>query len=277
MRWALFEGFGTVSRKDARDMAELGVEGVILGLNDEDDDRRGIESADKQDRFRLRWGLDRYMRSVDNLAEAGLWTALMGWLRPRKDWCDQTLEVCDKLLWHEKVVGWVSDGERYLHADMLLEDGHTHERAAREIVAPFWAEMRLWDMWVGFTDYSGLPRDARPYAGELVEGDWAIPQVLCRSDWAKKKGGSIYRPERLPRHAARTWGPHLRQGVLLVCETALFAQSGWRGEYGSVYGAMSRTTQVCRSVGASVMCPWSWRASGKTTRSALRKMIREGV
>lgn len=260
----LFEGFGPVSKERARRFAKEGVKILVLGINHEDDDRKGVEWEDLKDDFKIFHGRDKMLESIDNLEEVGILVILMGWLRANKRWVNSTLSVCRDLIEHDNVIGWLSDGERFLHSHKVREPGYDHRRAAKEIVGPFWDALRLeFGRLVGLTDYASLPAATRFYVRRLVPGDFMVPQVLARASWYRKN--TVYHPRKIIPLGARSWRAEAAPGVRLVLETALYDQRGWVStrDYGSVRAVVEDSIRLCLEQNPWGIFPWSDRAADK--------------
>lgn len=89
-RRIFFAGFRPPTDDEIAWLAKSGCELVILGLDDEDDDRRGVDPTDYADTWELRapWRNGKLEQAIDKLHAAGLLVGVHYWLRPVRKWLD---------------------------------------------------------------------------------------------------------------------------------------------------------------------------------------------
>lgn len=207
----LFTGFSFPTASEVARYAAAGVKALIVGINDQDDDKRGVEPSDLADGFVWRHGAQgpaKLREALDLCARWNMKLAPMVWARPTNKYCAEAAAAVAPFESHPAFLGVCHDFEIYWHKLIPIADLTGEESAA------------LWLRHFGrsctrafITDYATMPAvvgalfRAALNAGVDV---YAIPQAYSRHSWLRK--GQIYRAGETQKAARRSWGRELADG-----------------------------------------------------------------
>lgn len=202
MRHYIFAGFSYPSSADLARWAGLGVCGVIVGLNNQDNDSRGVEAVDLQDGFA--WlvgdGRAKLHRCMEECAKLGLLCLPMIWARPAERYNAEASEALEEFLGLPAFGGLVHDLEVYWHK--LIRPAGLRPASAAELWARYWERDGLVNL---PTDYASLPSASLEIVRRSGHG---IPQAYSRHSWFARGGGqnAVWKPGRTQDTAGKTWG-----------------------------------------------------------------------
>lgn len=220
----LFVGFVFPTAAQIARYAAAGVKALIIGINNQDDDKRGVEPSDLADGFVWRHGAQgpaKLREALDTCARWNMKLAPMIWARPTDKYCAEAAAVVAPFESHPAFLGVCHDFEVYWHKLVPIADLTGEASAA------------LWLRHFGrsgtrafITDYATMPAvvgalfRAALNAGVDV---YAIPQAYSRHSWLAK--GAAYRAGATQALARRSWGKELADGddkARIVCGLAAY-------------------------------------------------------
>ncbi len=217
----VFQGFTFPSEAELDHMHAAGVDGVIVGINNEDDDRDGVRAADLDDTFVWRFGATSGPAALHGCIEAcakrfmTCWPMI--WARPTDRYNEAAALALEPFLGLDGFGGVVHDAERYWHKLLTLG------RMTPEQGAELWARHFGRDGVVHLlTDYASLPPSVEPLARACAG---MIPQAYSRHSWVIKD--SVWAAGQTQRRAGRTWGKLRAAGVQSLDDgTPVLVQGG---------------------------------------------------
>jgi len=207
----LFTGFAFPTASQVARYAAAGVKALIVGINDQDDDKRGVEPSDLADGFVWRHGAQgpaKLREVLDLCARWDMKLAPMIWARPTEKYCAEARAAVEPFEAHPAFLGVCHDFEVYWHKLVPIADMTGEESAA------------LWLRHFGrsgtralITDYATMPRIVGALFRAAINAGvdvYAIPQAYSRHSWLPK--GAIYRAGETQKAARRSWGAELADG-----------------------------------------------------------------
>lgn len=134
----VFAGFNPVDKHELAILKDIGATGVIFGLDDEDDDRNGVDRRDYADKWKPRYSRKRLLKSLKMCQDAGLEIGTHHWARPADPWDELAYEFMFKLTEDIELDWCVFDAERHW-LKMKPENGLTAQEWVDDVWAPRWA------------------------------------------------------------------------------------------------------------------------------------------
>lgn len=272
----IFQGFTFPDAAELDAMCAAGVDGVIVGLNNEDTPNvHGRDASphlpdrtDLDDTFAWRFGAASGPAALAGCIEAcakrGMVCLPMIWARPTDAYCQAAAEAMEPFLGLDGFGGICHDTERFWHK-LLTFAGLTPEQGA-QVWAKHFARDGVRHV---LTDYASMPPVVAPLA-ELCQG--LIPQAYSRHSWVSKDG--VWVAGQTQRVASRTWGklrlsqpPRLQDGTPVLLPGGVVQERPlWIGLGAYDLGPrpdawLSAQIQGALDVGCDGLAFWSYEAA----------------
>jgi len=265
----VFEGFKFHGERELDLWAKAGIKHVIVGLTDEDDDKRGIDPSDLDDVFKWRHGKSgksRFIKHARLCAERGMWAWPMIWLRTTLGYNVTASQEILPLTDEDGCGPILFNTERYWHK--LLPEGMSHYTAVQEHVVPHWCEQGVA---LGVTDYASCPESILPL---LSICDFGLAQAYSRASWAKRQGkaNEVYLPGRTQDFAEVKWLRRMSHDQALIMGLAAYDQAGHRG---GTRAAMTASRDASDAQGVAGVAWWSWPSAGSTAKKVILDLARQ--
>lgn len=207
----LFTGFAFPTAQAIARYAAAGVKALIVGINNQDDDQRGVEPSDLADGFVWRHGKEgpaKLREALDTCARWNMKLAPMIWARPTEKYCAEARAAVEPFESHPACMGVCHDFEVYWHKLVLIADLTGEQSAALWLKHFGRSSTRAF-----ITDYAIMPAIVGALFRAAINAGvdvYAIPQAYSRHSWLSK--GAIYRAGETQKAARRSWGRELADG-----------------------------------------------------------------
>lgn len=142
MEVSVFTGFNPVDAHELRILTNLGVSGVIYGLDHEDDDKRGVDPSDRHDRWQPVGHYRDQQTLVDNMQrvlDAGLWVGVHWWGRPADPWDADVNQWVGELSTRVPLTWGIVDAEKHW-LKMPADNGLSHDEWVHQVWTPRWCD-----------------------------------------------------------------------------------------------------------------------------------------
>jgi hypothetical protein len=275
-RRIIFGGFHAAAEVELDLCVDLGADMIVYGLDDEDDDKRGVDRADYEDEWTRRraWRGDRLERAIDAARAKGLAVGVHYWGRPDIGWTQGAAEDI-QAVHRDHPIDWVyHDSERH-DIRMRAEQGGfadcngdgDYEDDYVAWLAALWAcppghDPALWPS-LGAAVY-GLPNARSKQLAHIVD------QLVLMIYFNAKHTGEVGAAVRLARRCLAKWEGH-RQDAQIVMGFGAYDQ----GRPGvSPQLAMEAAHDAMRRAGVTHDAYWSlpWIAKSHAAQRAIRRL-----
>lgn len=231
-----FAGFNEVDKREIEILTELGAYRVIIGLDNQDDDRRGIDRTDYDDDWEPRVQLQggRLERSYERLLNAGFEVGAHWWMRPVDKWEEQArtfmLDLAGRYYGNDPFTA-VADVELFaLHMRVIAKHaGYPTFEAFVQAWGNRWlrpgpsVEDLRWPRLAVAVYAKPNPRSV------IVAAHVAVLETITMGYGNVKLFGPELPARRLIPDTIEDWSAHLREGQLLTLGMGAYDQA--RGDY----------------------------------------------
>jgi len=254
MQHLIFSGFQHPSPQDLDRFKAAGARGVIVGINNEDDDANGLTASDLQDGFAWRHGArgpELLRQTIAACAARGLECWPMIWARPSERYNREASEALEEFLGLDGFAGLVHDAERYWHK--LQAPARLTPEQSAALWRNFWDRDGLVNH---CTDYASLPLASKPLLASCQGG---IPQAYSRRSWSLRPGkeNAVWKAGNTQSTAGKTWLAGVAEEArgLLWCGLGAYDLGPNKAEW------MAAQLHGARAAGFEAAAWWSWPAA----------------
>lgn len=181
----MFAGFAPPSDRHWRVLESSGCEMIIFGLDDEDDDRRGVDPSDYHDTWKPRsqWRAGRLEAAIGRAHSMGVATGVHYWVRPVRKWLDEAHDYIRRLHAAHRISVVMGDIERYALRMKPALGGFADWSDVLDSIERAWAPPKYSTVFPGWPSYAiasyGLPN---PITRAAAEREFVRDNVLMVYD-----------------------------------------------------------------------------------------------